>query len=241
MFGPVISRIAARRSPPAADVSLGTNVPSGSTMSSTGCRPSTIRSTGSSTIFGPAVVPLPGQLGQRRQHVDLRPARPPCACIRRRAAATASRSSRNSVVLQLLGLLVGREDLLLVLLQLRRDVALGVLDRLLADVVGGDLLAVGVGDLDVVAEDLVEADLQVGNAGPLGLLGLVAGDPLLAAVGQFAQVVESAREAVADEPAVAARQRAVVGQRGVELRSAGRGTGRSRPPARFSRARFAAR
>ena len=134
----------------------------------------------------PAVVPLPGQLGQGRQHVDLGQGRgrglhpPP---VGRHDVA----QLQEQRVLQFLGLLVGRQHLLLVFLQLRRDVALGVLDRLLADVVGGDLLAVGVGDLDVVAEHLVEADLQARDARPLGLLGLVAGDPLLAAVGQLAQ------------------------------------------------------
>ena len=140
----------------------------------------------------PAVVPLPGQLGQGRQHVELgqhrgRGLHPP---PRRRHRVA---QLQEQLVLQLLRLLVGREDLFLVLLQLRRDVALGVLDRLLADVVVGDLLAVGVGDLDVIAEDLVEADLERGDAGPLDLLGLVAGDPLLAAVGQLAQGVQLRR------------------------------------------------
>ena len=86
------------------------------------------------------------------------------------------------------GSLLGREDLLLVLLQLRRDVALGVLDRLLADVVGGDLalaLRLGVRDLDVVAEDLVEADLEARDAGAADLLGLELGDPRLAAAGSL--------------------------------------------------------
>ena len=55
-------------------------------------------------------------------------------CIRARRSAAASRSSTKQLVLQLLGLLVGREHLLLVLLQFRRDVTLGVLERLLADV-----------------------------------------------------------------------------------------------------------
>ena len=153
----------------------------------------------------PAVVPLPGQLGQGRQHVDLGQHGGGRLASAAESAATASRSSRNSAYSSSLAFSSAVEHLLLVLLQLRRDVALGVLDRLLADVVGGDLLAVGVGDLDVVAEDLVEADLQVGDAGPLGLLGLVAGDPLLAAVGQLAQRVELGAEAVADEAAVAAR------------------------------------
>ena len=163
------------------------------------------------------------------------------ACIRRRVGRHRVAQLEEQLVLQLLRLLVGRQDLLLVLLQLRRDVALGVLDRLLADVVGGDLLAVGVGDLDVVAEDLVEADLQARDAGPLGLLGLVAGDPLLAAVGQLAQRVELGAEAVADEAAVAARQRAVVGQRRVERRRAARGRDRARASSWFKQRALAGR
>ena len=141
----------------------------------------------------PAVVPLPGQLGQGRQHVDLGQ--------RRRRRLHPPPIGRHDVakvqeqrVLQLLGLFVGRKHLLLVFLQLRRDVTLGVLNRLLADVLGGNLFAVGVGDFDVVAENLVEADFQVRDAGPLGLLGLVAGDPLLAAAGQLAQGVQLGAE-----------------------------------------------
>src|SRR5437660_517291 len=63
----------------------------------------------------------------------------------------------EQLVLQLAGAVLGAEDLVLVLLQLGRDVALGPLDRLLADVVGRDARLVRLGDLDVVAEDLVEA------------------------------------------------------------------------------------
>ena len=108
-----------------------------------------------------AVVPLPGQFGQGRQHVDLgqhggRGLHPPPGRGHRVAQL------QKQLVLQLLRLLVGRQHLLFVLFQLRRDVALGVLDGLLADVLGRDLLAVGVGDFDVIAEDLVEADLRSG-------------------------------------------------------------------------------
>ena len=51
----------------------------------------------------------------------------------------------NSSYSQLAGAVLGAEDLVLVLLQLGRDVTLGVLDGLLADVVGGDLGACGCG------------------------------------------------------------------------------------------------
>ena len=96
---------------------------------------------------------------------------------------------------------VGSQDLLFVLFQLRRDVALGIDGGLLADVVGGRFVLVGVGDFDVLAEDFVEGDLEVGNAGALTLLRLVLGDPLLAARCQVAEPVEVAAVAVANDPA----------------------------------------
>ena len=65
----------------------------------------------------------------------------------------------EQVVLEVAGVLVGLEDLALERLELVGDVPLGVLRRLLADVVGGELGVLVRGrDLDVVAEDLVEAD-----------------------------------------------------------------------------------
>ena len=163
----------------------------------------------------PAIVPLPGQLRQRDEHVELRQhvgrgLHPPPRGRHRVAKL------QEQLVLQLLRFLVGREHLLLVFFQLGRDVALGVFYRLFADVFGRYLLAMGVGDFDVVAENLVEADLERGNARPLALLGLIAGDPLLAAAGQLAQGVERLVVTVADEAAVAAGERAVVGQRRIE-------------------------
>ena len=68
-------------------------------------------------------------------------------------------------------------------------------------------------DFQVVAEDLVEADLDVGDAGPLALGRLILGHPLLAAGHQLAQLVEIGAIAGADEAAVAGRERAVVDER----------------------------
>src|SRR5256885_12950622 len=58
-----------------------------------------------------------------------------------------------------------RQRLVLESLQLGRDVALGVLERLAAAVVGGHLGGVGVGDLDVETVHAVVGDAQVGDAG----------------------------------------------------------------------------
>ena len=65
-----------------------------------------------------------------------------------------SRSCTNTSYSSCLSLSSADEHLFLVLLELRRDVALGVFERLLADVVGRDLLAVRVRDFQVVAEHL---------------------------------------------------------------------------------------
>ena len=108
------------------------------------------------------------------------------ACNRRAGRVHRLAQVHEQLVFQVLGFLVGREDLLLVLFQLGRDVAFGVLERLLADVVGRHLSVAVAVRLDVVAEDFVVADFQLGDSRPLDLLGLVAGNPLFAARRQFA-------------------------------------------------------
>ena len=91
--------------------------------------------------------------------------------------------------------LVGGEDRLLELGQLRRHEALGVGDRLLAPVVGGHRREVRARDLDVVAEHAVVLDLQRRDAGALALARLDGGDAIAAARGDVAQLVELRRHA----------------------------------------------
>src|ERR1700756_2840554 len=65
----------------------------------------------------------------------------------------------KEAALDLDGALVRGEHAGLVVLQLRRGEALGIDECLFALVVGGDGFEVGLGDLDVVAEDIVKANL----------------------------------------------------------------------------------
>ena len=65
--------------------------------------------------------------------------------------------------------LLGTQDLGFVLLQIWRDVALRTGQRLAPLVIGRDAVAMGVRDLDVVAEDLVESDLERPNTRALPL------------------------------------------------------------------------
>ena len=96
---------------------------------------------------------------------------------------------QEQLQLQRLALVLGREHLLLVLLQLGRVVPLGVLERPLADVVRRHLRGVGVRHLDVVPGHLVVRDLQAGDPRAGDLLRLVAGDPALPLARQLPQLV----------------------------------------------------
>ena len=128
------------------------------------------------------------------------------AALRRRDNCGA----QEQFVLKFFGALFRGENFFFVLFELWGDVALGVFDGLLADVVVGDFVAVRVSDFDVVAEDFVEADFEGGDAGAGDFVGLIAGDPLFAAGGQIAEVIEVWVEARADEAAFASLQGAIV-------------------------------
>ena len=62
----------------------------------------------------------------------------------------------------------------------------------------GGFVEVGLADLNVVAKDLVVADLERGNASALALSGLQAGDVVLAAAGDLPQLIDVWVIAVAD-------------------------------------------
>ena len=96
------------------------------------------------------------------------------------------------------------------LLELLGDVALAVDERLLADVGVGHLVVIGLGDLDVIAEDLVVADLERLDAGPLLLAGLQLGQDAAGVGEQGAQVVHLAAVARADDAALAHGERRLV-------------------------------
>ena len=161
----------------------------------------------------PAVQPR--RLGEGREHVELR----------QRAGGLLDGAQlgedlfahlQEKVVLQLGRPLLGAEDLRLHRLQLLRDEPFAVGDRLLAHVVARDLREVGLGHLDVVAEDGVEPDLQRRDAGAGRLVLLELGEPVLAAARRRAQLVQLGAEAVTDDPAFFHRERWVVGDGAAE-------------------------
>src|SRR5689334_19613337 len=82
------------------------------------------------------------------------------------------------------------ERLVLERLELRSDVALGVLERLPAPVIVRNLGDVDVRDLDVEAVDAVELDLEAGDAGPRALPRLEIDQERAAVVLDRAKLVE---------------------------------------------------
>ena len=99
-------------------------------------------------------------------------------------------------------LLLGAENLLLVLFQFARNVTLGVGEGLLAYPRLGDLVLVGVADLDIVAENVVVADLERRDAGGLALALLDAREVVLTVERDAAQVVQFGIDAVGDHAAL---------------------------------------
>jgi hypothetical protein len=128
-------------------------------------------------------------LGESSQHAVELGQRAAMRCSDRHRGASVSSSVEEQLLARQRALL-RRQRLVLEGLELRRDVALGVLQRLAPAVVVGHLVAVGAADLDVEAMHPVEFDLQVGDAGARALAGLECEQELAAVVLDAAQFVE---------------------------------------------------
>ena len=134
-------------------------------ISSTGCRPSTMFEHAFVGQLGAAIILLDRQLCQPANGVKrgddvcvrLQPTRSACAPIRG--------AGSNKFLFEFIGLVVGREDFFFVFFQLRSDVPFGILECLFADKLGWNFVAMGMGDFQVVSENLVVADFQTGNPG----------------------------------------------------------------------------
>ena len=113
-------------------------------------------------------------------------------------------------------LLLRAEYLPLAVVELRRGVALGILHCLLADVVGRHLRRLHAAHLQEKPKHTVEANFERGDAGPLDLLGLIAGDPRLSARRHLHEFVEPCVESRTHEAAVAGKHRTALAERRVD-------------------------
>ena len=163
------------------------------------------------------VVEARGGLGERGQHVErggrARGLLDPARCGGHPAA---QRLEDRELALQ--DQLVGAQHAVLVLLQLGRDEALAARDRLLAHVVGRHERQVRAADLDVVAEDAVEAHLERADPGARALALLDRGDRLAPAAARPAQLVELGVDPVAHEAALAHEPGRLGHERALDLR-----------------------
>ena len=114
--------------------------------------------------------------------------------------------------------LLRAENLVLVFLQLGRDEPLRVHQRLLANVVGRRIGQVGLGDFDVVAENLVVPDLQRFDAGAFLFARLEIGQPLAAFCRRRLQLVQLGMVTLADHPAVLHGNRRLIDNRPINQR-----------------------
>src|SRR5260370_10927478 len=139
--------------------------------------------------LGPDVAAVGREFGERGKHVELRDGRR-CFAQRRRFPGDARAQIDEKLPLNFEDALIGSEYFALVFLQLCTSEALGVDEGLLALVVAGREMQVRLGDLDVVAENLVEADFERSDVGALALALFHRGDDLLAVLAEIAQLVE---------------------------------------------------
>src|SRR5258706_9159423 len=140
-------------------------------------------------------------MGEARKHVDLG------ECERGLPdtfGLCCNRSAQlgKEAALNLYDLLLSVEHLSFVFLEFRRGIAFRIDQRLLALVVRGRMMQIGLGDLNVIAEDVVELDLERVDPGALPLAGLDLCDVLLAMATQVAQLVEFRIDAFADHATV---------------------------------------
>ena len=106
------------------------------------------------------------------------------------------------VYLHLLDTVAGVENHGLVFFKLRREEPLAIDEGLLADIFLRHLLEVGIGDLDVVAENVIEAHFQALDAGSLSLFKLQSGEVLFGAAGDLTQFIQLLGKAALYHPAL---------------------------------------
>jgi hypothetical protein len=112
----------------------------------------------------------------------------------------------------------GRQGLVFEGLQLGRDVALGILQRLAPAVIVGHLVGLASAHFDEEAVHVVVADLQVADAGALALALFDRGEQAVAVAVDRAQLVERRIVSIADHATVARLRRGLVDERGGQRR-----------------------
>ncbi len=164
---------------------------------------------------GAHVVVGAGRLREAREHIDERDLMRRLLDLRQVRLDFFAHIGEE-IVLDVDDLLLRAEDLRLEFLELLRDVALSIRERLLADVAVRHAVRTAVAHLDVVAEDLVVADLQRLDARLLLLALLNLLQHRLAVVRDAAVLVELLVVARLDDAALAQADARVLDNRALQ-------------------------
>jgi len=122
----------------------------------------------------------------------------------------------KQLLFELQALLLGFEHLRLEGFQGFGKESLGIDQGLLAEVIVGDGAEVGLGNLEVIAEDFVVPDLERADPGALALLGFVAGHPASGIPAEVHIVIQLRTDAWGDNPPGVEGQRGRIGEAGFE-------------------------
>ena len=159
--------------------------------------------------FGDDVLAIMRQIGQRRQDIE----RGQCRSGLLDAPPLLDDLQANllkQLVLQFNDLFFGSQYLGFVLLEFRGDIALGVGQGLATLVVVGDLVDVAFGDFEIITEDSIVADFQIGDAGAFPLTLLQLDDPPLPFTGYRSQLVQLGMIAVPDQSTLAEHEGGII-------------------------------
>ncbi len=148
--------------------------------------------------LGPDIVPLVGQFGEGQQDIKngqvlghlLQPGD---------LLSDFFPDLKEKLVFQLVDPGLGSQHPVFVFLQLRGDKPFAVNQGLFPLVIGGHQRQVGLGYLNVIAKNLVVADLQRGDTRPFSLPFLNLGDQGLAGVTDLPQLIQLPVEACLDQ------------------------------------------
>ena len=149
---------------------------------------------------GPDIAVVDGNAREIGQHVELRR----YAGVELYGRNVARQRGRQLCVearLEGVDLVLGRQNLLFIFFQLGSDIAFGVDECLLAYPLLGNLVAVGVGDFEIISENVVVGYFKARDAGQLYLAAAYGLEVVFGVDGDVAQLVEGFADACADNSA----------------------------------------
>ena len=165
--------------------------------------------------LGPRIAPIRSQFRKRSENIHLRDGRGSTPQTHRFARHGSTHIDKK-LPFDLQDAFVGRQDLPLIFFQLGRSKPLGIHQRLFALVVRGSQMQIRLRNLNVVAKDLIEANLQRANIGSFAFALFHRRDDLFAVLAQLTQFIEFRVVTAADHAWIRGQRRRLVRNRAFE-------------------------